>query len=345
MDFICLDKEYQNPIWLRPINVQWNACHYECGQFTIQIPTHTYEKSFAYVYCSEREQMGIIQKIFQEDTLEGKFTQISGFFMERMLHDYTIYDTENVVNKNVCQFAAELIRKYCNQDSIIIDDWGSLGENITLQITGGFLDETLFELLKTQKLTFRIFYDFVKDEIHIRFLHGVDRTQSQDVNNTITFSEDFKNLTNIRYNGDSSNYRNYARVMGEKGEGIRVMEIVDQRMDGERRLELYVDARDIQLTEEVTEEEYLEQLRARGVEKLMDFSDIRNISFDTENDMVKYREDYDLGDKVDVIVTDLQSSFEAEIIEVNEVLKKNQHTIELVLGDKIPTKYEKLMKG
>ena len=80
MDFITLDKNYQSPIWLRPINVQWNAKHYECGDFSIQISTDDYETDFAYVYCNDREQMGIIQKVSQTQNVKGKFTQLSGFF-------------------------------------------------------------------------------------------------------------------------------------------------------------------------------------------------------------------------------------------------------------------------
>ena len=100
MEFITLDNDYQNPIWLRPLNVQWNAKHYECGTFSIQIPTEEYETGFAYVYCNNREQMGIIQKVNQTQNVKGKFTQLSGFFLERLLHDYVIRDIETASNEN-----------------------------------------------------------------------------------------------------------------------------------------------------------------------------------------------------------------------------------------------------
>lgn len=341
MDFITLDEGYQNPIWLRPLNVQWNAKHYECGDFSIQISTDDYETDFAYVYCNEREQMGIIQKISQTQNVKGKFTQLSGFFLERLLHDYVIQSTETATNENVCAFAARVIQKYVDQGDYIIDPWGDLGEPVTMQLAPGYLDETLFSMLKQQKITFRIYYDFVNDMRHIKFVQGLDRTQSQTVNNTIVFSPELKNLDNIEYNADSSNYRNYAIVVGGDLENAPVTVIVDARLSGERRKELRIEAGEIRKEEGMTDADLQEALKARGREELAQYADIRNISFDAQNDMVIYREDYDLGDIVDIIVPDMQQAYESEIIEVDEVLKNNQHTINLILGDKIPTQYDK----
>lgn len=341
MEFITLGNDYQNPIWLRPLNVQWNARQYECGTFSIQIPTADYENTFSFVYCNEREQMGIIQKVNQTQNVKGKFTQLSGFFLERLLHDYVIQSAETATNENICAFAARVIKKYVDQEDYTIDPWGNLGDPVTTQLAPGYLDEALFSMLKQQKITFRIYYDFVNDALHIKFVQGLDRTQSQTVNNTIVFSSELKNLDNIEYNADSSNYKNYAIVVGGDLENAPVTVIVDARLSGERRKELRIEAGEIRKEEGMTDADLQEALRARGREELAQYADIRNISFDAQNDMVIYREDYDLGDIVDIIVPDMQQAYESEIIEVDEVLKNNQHTINLVLGDKIPTKYDK----
>lgn len=341
MDFITLDKNYQSPIWLRPINVQWNAKHYECGDFSIQISTDDYETDFAYVYCNDREQMGIIQKVSQTQNVKGKFTQLSGFFLERLLHDYVIREAETAAGENICAFAARIIQKYADQGNYTIDPWGTLGQPVTMQLTPGFLDEALFSMLKQQKIAFRVYYDFVADELHIRFAQGLDRTQSQTTNNTVVFSPELKNLDNIEYNADSSNYRNYAIVVGGDLENDPVTVIVDARITGDRRRELRVEAGEIRKEEGMTDEDLQDALKARGQEELAQYLDIRNISFDTQNDMVTYLEDYDLGDIVDIIVPDMGQAYESEIIEVDEVLKNNQHTINLILGDKIPTQYDK----
>ena len=344
MDYICLDRSFQNPIWLKPINVQWNARFYECGDFCIQIPTSAYESCFSYVYCNERRQTGIVQKVYQEETLEGKFTQISGYFLERKLHNYVIHNTYTATGKNICEACEEIVTTYCTRDNIVIKDWGNLGEKIDKQVTGGYVDEVLYELLKTQKLSFQLTYDFEDDQIYLSFVKGTDRTQSQEENATITFSEAFKNISNVVYTGDSSNYKNFAYVTTGEGDARIVVE-VDMTNEGEERQELWVDARDLQTSDTVTLEDLKLQMRQRGVEKLADYVNITNISFDIDTTMVVYTEDFDLGDRADCILVDMGLSYETDIIEANEVWKDNHHTVELVVGDKIPTKYDKLMKG
>ena len=52
-------------------------------------------------------------------------------------------------------------------------------------------------------------------------------------------------------------------------------------------------------------------------------------------------EDYDLGDKCDVILDSVGQSFTVRIIEVQEVFKESKHTITLIFGEKVPTVYSK----
>lgn len=341
MEFICLDKDYQNPVWLRPLNVQWNAKQYENGDFSIQIQTSDYEPFFCYVYCNEREQMGLVQKIYQQNTLKGHFTQISGFFLERLLHDYVVSETVSCTDMNICEYAAGIIQKFVDQDDFIIDDYSCFTDTITSQITEGYLDDVLYELLKLRRITFRIYYDFVANQLHLKFVRGKNRTQAQGENNAVIFSEELKNLQNVEYNGDASNYRNYAFVRG--GDGDETTEpttvIVDRRLPGERRREMVVNAGDIRKEDDADQNDFKAQLVERGNTELAQYADIKNIACDVESDLIKYREDYDLGDVVDIVVAGMYSAYESEIIEVDEVLKSNQHTITLILGEKIPVKY------
>lgn len=344
LEFITLDKNYNNPIWLKPLNVQWNAKFYECGDFCIQIPTVSYEDIFAYVYCSERKQTGIIQKVFHESSIQGKMTQISGFFLERMFYDCVIRSTYKVTNKNICTIAKELIQTYCAQDNIIFGSYADLGTAIDFQETGGTLGEVLYTLLKTQNLTYQLEYDFKSGMITCNFVKGTDRTQDQTINNTVTFSETLKNLYGPQYTVDASNYKNYAIVAGE-GEGSeRIYVDVDMRQPGERMKQLLVDAGNVK-KEELSLNEYKKQLSQRGLEKLMNHTNIENVEFSLDNSRITYLEDFNLGDKVNIVIEDFGLSYSAEIIEVREVLKDNQHTIEIELGDKIPTKFDRIMKG
>ena len=55
----------------------------------------------------------------------------------------------------------------------------------------------------------------------------------------------------------------------------------------------------------------------------------------------EYLQDWDLGDKVDVIVEDIGLAMQARIVTVREVVKQNNHTVEIELGDKKLTDIQK----
>ena len=55
-----------------------------------------------------------------------------------------------------------------------------------------------------------------------------------------------------------------------------------------------------------------------------------------------YLVDYDLGDKVEIVVEPLNTNLVTRIIEVNEVFKKGQHTVSLTFGTKVPRVYRKI---
>ena len=54
-----------------------------------------------------------------------------------------------------------------------------------------------------------------------------------------------------------------------------------------------------------------------------------------------YREDWDLGDLVDVIIAEIGMAIQARIVTVREVFKQNNHTVEIELGDKKLTQLQK----
>lgn len=80
----------------------------------------------------------------------------------------------------------------------------------------------------------------------------------------------------------------------------------------------------------------------KAVEKALDYVSINNVEFDVAaNAGAKYLEDYDLGDKCDIIIDAILASYQARIIEVLETWNQGVHKVTLVFGDKIPTQYEK----
>ena len=92
----------------------------------------------------------------------------------------------------------------------------------------------------------------------------------------------------------------------------------------------------------MTEEEYRESLIERAREKASEYVHIHNVEFDADaNAGAVYLQDYDLGDKCDIIIDDVHRSYEASIVESLETWSKGVHQVTLTFGDKIPTIYEK----
>lgn len=201
----------------------------------------------------------------------------------------------------------------------------------------------LYELLQTQELSFRCVYDYQENTMSFIVWQGLDRTQDQSVNSFVTFSEGFRNMQNEEVIIDASNYKNYAVVIGNgKYEDGNQIEVDVDLSGGGYKKYLYVDqtGQTFDSTKQ-TRAEYNALLYQAGLEELNKYTDITNVTFDTIDRGLTYLEDYDLGDKCDVILDSVQQSFTVRIIEIQEVFKEAKHSVTLVFGEKVPTLYNK----
>ena len=57
-------------------------------------------------------------------------------------------------------------------------------------------------------------------------------------------------------------------------------------------------------------------------------------SFDLIGDMI-YKENFDLGDKCDIILKNM-GEYQSRIIGINETVKENRREINVIFGDKVP---------
>lgn len=91
----------------------------------------------------------------------------------------------------------------------------------------------------------------------------------------------------------------------------------------------------------LTEAEYLAGLQQKGLDELLNYQIIQNVDIQAAASGFAYLQDWDLGDKVDVIVEDIGLAMQARIVTVREVFKQNNHTVEIELGDKKLTDIQK----
>ena len=74
---------------------------------------------------------------------------------------------------------------------------------------------------------------------------------------------------------------------------------------------------------------------------MLNYQIIQNVDIQAAASGFAYLQDWDLGDKVDVIVEDIGLAMQARIVTVREVFKQNNHTVEIELGDKKLTDIQK----
>lgn len=346
MDLYLLDSEFN--LISSPIdNYQsliWHRKFYNNGRFTLYLSGKyfTQIKNATYISKGLDGDVGIIQRFSYTDRTAG-ILLVSGVLLEGALYDRVINETEQLRGELETKVKA-VVTKYSMTDDRAIDNLimgDTLGytDRIDTQITGANLSEWLYEVLKPYNTSYSITYDFEENKAVFNLFRGLDRTQEQTVNSWAIFSKNYENLLKLEYEEDDSNYKNYAYVAGEATESGRTVEEVDLRAEGEPRYELFVDARDLQSEdgeETLSEVDYRKILRSRGLEKLSKYNKAQYLDAEIDdNSNLKYKQDYDLGDKCNIEISDIGLSWTAIISEVQEVYEGSKMKIVPIFGESV----------
>lgn len=329
MSYFGLDKDFNIVTHLAPYNVQWNRRYYETGDFEIYIDIGQYSSDIQYIYSTEDKELGIVEIPHYSVSNNTKQMLLRGSFFEKILSDDCIYPTFSSSGK-IVDVVKKLLDRYCSWEMGYRYD-ESITDTVDVQETGASIDKKLYEMLYPLELSFRIEYDYVSSTFTFVLYRGRDLTQNNtDGNNFVTFSTEFGNVEEPDVMIDSSNYKNYAIICGEGQGEERIFVEYDARTNKNERIKkLYVDARSERMGEGTTLEEYKKVLIQKGIEKLADCKIKENVNFGLNTDSYEYKVDYDLGDKVDVIVAEIGLVMTARIRNIFEVIKSGYRTLEL----------------
>jgi len=149
----------------------------------------------------------------------------------------------------------------------------------------------------------------------------------------IVFSEIKNNLLDGKTTDDNSNYKNVGYVAG-KGENEDRLIIVLGTEQGFNRREVLIDLNNI---------EDAEELIAEGQKKLDTYKIIQSVEgkiYQIPN--MEYEKDFFLGDLVTLESDGIYE--DKRIIQAKEVYERNNKTVELGFGDKIPTLKEEIKR-
>lgn len=320
------------------INLQWTRKYYGYGQFMVQIAADAYEPDMAYVYSPDRSELGLVQQVRMIQSVTGDYVEIAGYFSEFRLNDKIIYPVYNGSGKTEA-VARALFNTYKADIPIELGTNMGLGTAVQIQETGAFLGDRIYELLAPDELSYKIDYDYVNNSAAFQVWQGMDRTYDQSVNPRVVFSRELGNVTALDYISDSSNFKNWA-VVGGEGEGTaRTYATVDLSGGGYKR-QLFVDARDLR-SDDLTSAQYIAVLQQRGIEKLLNYKTIEDftLTIDPTKKGRQYLVDFDLGDKCSININLANASvrYSARVTEIAEVIKDNNWTVDITVGNKMPT--------
>lgn len=336
IQFLTLNDDFTINSIIYPTNIQWNRQYYTAGTFSIQLPQEQYNNDMKYVYTKDRPEVGMVSQVnYSIDSSGFKAVQISGYFLEHELNDKVIFP-QFIGLGNVEDVITSLVEQYKDDiPNLVVATSQKTGTDTDFTSVGDNLGKQASYILKLHEMSYKIDYDYINNEKVFTIWQGKDRTQSQFSENPVKFSTEFGNLKHPNVVSKETDYKNFAYVKGSiDGTDIFVEADIS---NGAYRKETFIDAGGIQYDKDtMTEQQYRAELCNYGKQQLREqFSIINNIEFDVLEGSYIYMFDFDLGDKCDIIIKEINLMLEARIISIYEVIKSGSHTITLEFGDQI----------
>lgn len=184
---------------------------------------------------------------------------------------------------------------------------------------------------------------------------GKDLTAKNSEGNTpCIFSREFDNVNEQEYTASIENCGNFIYVQGAADDsGSQPLVTVDN--EGAAGLELeevFCDATDIARKYQSGETEitiplatYLLMLKTRGAAELESYGKTINfVSTINTNSNLKFKTDFDIGDRITCKENKWGIQIDARITEVTETYQKGAEEIEATFGDSLPTLVDKIRK-
>ena len=320
-------------------SIRWRRKYFEPGEIEIHLPATKESvellKEGRIIRRTDRVEAAIIEGI----EVDGEDLGITGRMLSSMLERailskrYTLRGSTEQVMLAVIPEGTKVV-----PELIAAEESGAAGPDVEIQAT--YKNLLIFEqrLSKASGLGFRV--RFEPGSLIFEVYAGTDHSVQQRDRPVVIFSDEFGNLAAPKYTRTSTGYKNRAYVAGE-GEGANRTVVVVDLSAGEEVRELYVDARDLQRGEDVTEEDYKAMLRQRGLEKLAEC--VRVESFESDGADVEnfaYMTDWDLGDIVTVQYARMGITMHARITEVEEVYERGVATYIPTFGSPLPEKFD-----
>ena len=145
----------------------------------------------------------------------------------------------------------------------------------------------------------------------------------------LVFSKQYGNLSEPKITLSTEGAKNYAIVFG-KGEGEDRTHTTVDMTNGQDRRELVVDAKDLQMDDGETLEDYLKRLQSRGIEKLLERQNIFSCAF--KPNVKDFGIKYDLGDVLTINLSEYGLKLKARVSKFSQKSKSNKTETTVEVG-------------
>lgn len=266
---------------------------------------------------------------------------ITGRFLSCVLEDAgitSVYNFDCPITEAMETLVAEQYGRVRRTLRLVVNVASGITAPIKCQVSLKNLSTVLQAMAKAGGLGFRVYAEPETQALLFEVYEGVDRTEGQEENSRVTFSNVYFNIDKPRYQENETNYKNYAIVCGA-GEGLNRTIVEVDRTNGEDRRELLVDARDLSQGEQ-TAEQYKAVLTQRGHDKLDEHNRIQSFEAGIKSSsQFRYTEDWNLGDIVTGKQTEWGVAMDQRVTEVEEVYENDAMTVTPTLGTPAPESY------
>ena len=206
------------------------------------------------------------------------------------------------------------------------------------------LADKLYDILRSSKASFQVLYDFENNTKTLNIVHGIDRSQSGHAfgvnpvslstkNGTIATASVVTSVTStkdavIQYQEGNENEDSLILINAKPDNPTRFMvsNIVTNQSE-------YI--KDDTADKPTADKNHKLAVLADATNMLLNNQDVINIQVDYQLSSYRYMEDFDLGDIISVDIPEIDLSFDAQIVECNEVVKSGTWSLNLTLGDAI----------
>lgn len=256
-----------------------------------------------------------------------------------------------IVLKNVGASAAEA-RQFPRFEMLPQEDLGGSSANYSNDALKQLGDEVR-DICQSGKIGYDILINERTKTFGFYLYAGHDYTADSD--EPCIFSREFDNILEQDYEDSIEDIKNCAYVRGATADGETSAEVVvvDQS-EGATGFSLYealIDATDISREAEDSSGElqpipaatYTKMLTARGETALDDL--IENYTFSSSINIksnLRYKEDFDLGDRVTCVEKTWGITIDSRITEITQTFEKGKELIEATFGESSPTLLEKI---